>query len=131
MTGGSLKYLLKEGVRNLWTNRLMTFASVGVLTACLLIVGIAMLFSENVNAIVGYVEEQNEIVAFWIKIIQKKKINRLRKSWNSYLTWRRSSILTRIRFGRLKRKNWETPPLCWRKTEIIPITLISQYVKKI
>lgn len=64
MAGGSIKYLLKEGVRNLWTNRLMTMASVGVLTACLLIVGVAMLFSQNVNSVVGYVEEQNEIVAF-------------------------------------------------------------------
>ena len=64
MTGGSLKYLLKEGVRNLWTNRLMTFASVGGLTACLLIVGVAILFSQNADSIVDYVEEQNEIVAF-------------------------------------------------------------------
>ncbi len=64
MNGGSLKYLFKEGVKNLWTNRLMTFASVGVLTACLLIVGFAMLFSQNVNSMVGYLEDQNEIVVF-------------------------------------------------------------------
>ena len=64
MKGGSAKYLIKEGFRNLWTNRLMTFASVGVLTACLLLVGFAVLFSENVSSIVGYVEEQNELVAF-------------------------------------------------------------------
>lgn len=64
MKGGSAKYLVKEGFRNLWINRLMTFASVGVLTACLLLVGFAMLFSDNVSSIVGYVEEQNELVAF-------------------------------------------------------------------
>ena len=64
MSGGGLKYLLKEGVKNLWTNRLMTFASVGVLTACLLIVGFAMLFSQNVNSMVGYLEDQNEIVVY-------------------------------------------------------------------
>lgn len=64
MTGGSFKYLVKEGARNLWSNRLMTFASVGVLTACLLIVGFAMLFSENVASVVDYLESQNEIVAF-------------------------------------------------------------------
>lgn len=64
MSGGGLKYLLKEGVKNLWTNRLMTFASGGVLTACLLIVGFAMLFSQNVNSMVGYLEDQNEIVVY-------------------------------------------------------------------
>lgn len=64
MRSGSIRYLLKEGVRNLWTNRLMTFASMGVLTACLLLVGFAMLLSDNVNSIVGYIEDQNELVAF-------------------------------------------------------------------
>ncbi len=64
MRSGSIRYLLKEGVRNLWTNRLMTFASMGVLTACLLLVGFAMLFSDNINSIVGYIEDQNELVAF-------------------------------------------------------------------
>ena len=64
MKGGSARYLIKEGFRNLWINRLMTFASVGVLAACLLLVGFAMLFSDNVNSIVGYVADQNELVAF-------------------------------------------------------------------
>ncbi|MBQ4153499.1 MAG: permease-like cell division protein FtsX, partial [Oscillospiraceae bacterium] len=64
MNIGNIKYLLKEGVRNLWTNRLMTLASVGVLTACLMLVGYAMLFSDNVNSIVGYIEDQNEMVVF-------------------------------------------------------------------
>lgn len=64
MNIGNLKYLLKEGVRNLWTNRLMTLASIGVLTACLMMIGFAMLFSDNVNNIVGYIEEQNEMVVF-------------------------------------------------------------------
>ncbi len=64
MNIGNLKYLLKEGLRNLWANRLMTLASVGVLTACLLLIGCAILFSDNVNSVVGYVEDQNEIVVF-------------------------------------------------------------------
>lgn len=64
MKGSSLKYLMKEGARNLWSNRLMSFASVGVLTACLLLVGFAILFSANVNNFVNYIENQNEMVVF-------------------------------------------------------------------
>ncbi len=30
--------------------------------ACLLLIGIAVLFSLNVNSIVGFVEDQNEVV---------------------------------------------------------------------
>lgn len=64
MRGASIKYLFKEGIRNLWSNRMMTLASVGVLTACLLIVGFAMLFSVNITSVVGFIEDQNEIVAY-------------------------------------------------------------------
>lgn len=37
----SFRYLLKEGLRNLWRNRIMSLTSIGVLTTCLLIVGAA------------------------------------------------------------------------------------------
>lgn len=57
-------YLLKEGARNVVSNKLMSLASIGVLMACLLLIGSATLFSLNVNSIVRYVEQQNEVVAF-------------------------------------------------------------------
>lgn len=64
MRGSSFGYLIKEGAKNVWVNRLMSVASVGVLTACLLLIGGAVLFSVNVNSIVGYVESQNEVKVF-------------------------------------------------------------------
>lgn len=57
-------YLFKEGARNVFSNKLMSLASIGVLMACLLLIGSATLFSLNVNSIVRYVEQQNEVVAF-------------------------------------------------------------------
>ncbi len=64
MKASSFGYLLREGARNVWVNRMMSVASVGVLTACLLLIGGALLFSINVNGIVGYVESQNEVKVF-------------------------------------------------------------------
>lgn len=64
MRASSFRYLVKSGVKNLWNNRMMTIASVGTLIACLLIVGFAVLFSINVDSIVEYMGQQNEIVAF-------------------------------------------------------------------
>ena len=61
---GSFAYLLKQGAKNTYLNKAMSFASVGVLTACLVLVGLATLFSENVKSIVGYVQQQNEIVIY-------------------------------------------------------------------
>ena len=60
----SFRYLLKTGLKSLWHNRLMTLASIGTLVACLLIVGLAVLFSINIDSIIEYLGEQNEVVVF-------------------------------------------------------------------
>ncbi len=64
MKASGLGYLFKEGVRNLWANRLMSAASIGVLTACLLLIGASTMFSLNIRNMMDYVESQNEIVVF-------------------------------------------------------------------
>ncbi len=61
MRASSFKYLLGEGARSIWVNRLMSFASVGVMVSCLLLIGGAILLSENVLAFVGIAQEQNEV----------------------------------------------------------------------
>ena len=60
----SIKYLTGEGVKNAWVNRLMTLASVGVLVACMVVIGLAILISENVNKAVGNLEQQNVVMAY-------------------------------------------------------------------
>ena len=57
-------YLLKQGAKNVWINRLMSIACIGVMTACLLIVGASMLVSLNITRFMGYIESQNEVVVF-------------------------------------------------------------------
>ncbi len=57
----SLKYLSKEGLKNIWSNRTMSFASVGVLVSCLLLTGAAVLFSMNINAAMKSIEGNNSV----------------------------------------------------------------------
>ncbi|MBQ3876220.1 MAG: permease-like cell division protein FtsX [Oscillospiraceae bacterium] len=57
-------YLIRQGLRNLWLNRLMSVASAGVLTVCFLLIGAASLFSYNMRAFAHGVEKQNELVVF-------------------------------------------------------------------
>ncbi len=49
MNLSGLGYLLKEGIKSIWTNRMMSIASVGVLISCLLLTGAASLLSLNVS----------------------------------------------------------------------------------
>lgn len=61
---GSVKYLVGEGFKNTWTNRLMSLASVGVLVACMVVIGLAILISENVTLALGRLEEQNVVMVY-------------------------------------------------------------------
>ncbi len=57
-------YLIKEGVKSVWNNRMMSAASIGVLVSCLLITGAAMLVSLNVRSVVEQVGKDNQITVF-------------------------------------------------------------------
>ncbi len=60
----SLRYLIREGVRNIWQNRFMAIASVAVLVVCLLLTGSAYLVLANVGNAFDWVYGQNVIVVF-------------------------------------------------------------------
>lgn len=64
MTGSSLKYLIKEGFRNTWTNRMMSIASICVLLSCLVLIGSASMLFLNINSVVERVEQENVIMVF-------------------------------------------------------------------
>lgn len=59
-----LRYLTKEGFRNLKVNRLMTVASVTVLFSCLLLVGIAFMMLVNIETFINSVEQENVIMVY-------------------------------------------------------------------
>ncbi len=61
---GSIRYLTKEGFRNVWVNRLMSIASVCVLMSCLILTGISFLLFVNVQSLLDSVDAQNVIVVF-------------------------------------------------------------------
>lgn len=60
----SFFYLVKQGFKNLWNNRLMSLASVGVLISCMLLIGAAALLSVNISSIVEAVEDQSEAIVY-------------------------------------------------------------------
>ena len=68
-------YLTKEGVRNVWSNRLMSVASVAVLTSCLLLIGVAFLLFANINVALKDVQEQNIIMVYLDDNISEEDIN--------------------------------------------------------
>lgn len=72
MNFSGTRYLLKEGLKNVWSNRMMSFASIGVLVSCLLITGAAALFSLNIGNMMGELEGNNVI-----RVILKDEVQNL------------------------------------------------------
>ena len=60
----NIGYLTKEGFKGIFKHGFMSFASVTIIMACLLIMGVFTLLSMNINSIISELEQQNEIVAF-------------------------------------------------------------------
>ncbi len=64
MNISSIGYLFKEGLKNIWSNRMMSLASLVVLASCLIITGSAVLISFNVQSVISSVDNDNEITVF-------------------------------------------------------------------
>ena len=60
----NLRYLTKEGFRNVVVHKLMTVASVTVMLSCLLLIGGAFLIYANIQSVIERVGEQNVIMVF-------------------------------------------------------------------
>lgn len=60
----SMNYLFKQGMKNVWTNRIMSVASLCILSVSLLLIGFTLLFVANINRFVSGIENKNEVVIF-------------------------------------------------------------------
>ena len=57
-------YLIKEGIKSIFTHGFMSFASVTIIVACLIIMGSFSLLSFNIDSMISDMEQDNEILAF-------------------------------------------------------------------
>ena len=60
----NLRYLTREGFRNIRVHKLMTVASITVMLSCLLLIGGAYLIYVNIQSVIDRVGEQNVIMVF-------------------------------------------------------------------
>ncbi len=60
----SFGYVITEGLRGIFLHGFMSFAAVGVIVACLLIMGSFTLLAVNITALIAEQEQKNEITAY-------------------------------------------------------------------
>ena len=64
MKMNNLSYLMKEGIRSIFSHGLMSFASVCVTVACLIIVGSFSILMYNLNLMVEELNQTNEVICY-------------------------------------------------------------------
>lgn len=62
MKVSSFKYLVNQGFKGIWKNRMMTFASFCILLVSLLMVGVSVLTALNLTRIIGGIEDKSEVI---------------------------------------------------------------------
>ena len=70
----SMNYLVRQGFRSVWVNRLMSVATIGVLLTSFLLVGAAFLLTQNIDRMIAYTETQNDTTIFIIDETPEEEI---------------------------------------------------------
>lgn len=76
----SVRYLTIEGLKNIWLHRLMTLASVCVLVACMLLIGVAVLLSINIDAAFGDLKDNNIVMVSLKDDVDEKEAKEIENS---------------------------------------------------
>ncbi len=79
----NLRYLTREGFRNVRTHKLMTVASITVMVSCLILIGGAYLVWVNIQSVIDRVGEQNVIMVFVQDEATKEQEKQLQDQLNS------------------------------------------------
>jgi Cell division protein len=74
-----LRYFIKEGMRSIWVNRMMSFASVLVLCVCLVMLGTTFLTTFNISNFITELESKNQIMVYLQKTVGPAGVGSIEK----------------------------------------------------
>lgn len=72
-----VKYLVDQGVENVWKNKMMAFATFCVLLISLMLVGASILFYINIDSMIGGISDKNEIAVFVNDDVNEERLNEI------------------------------------------------------
>ena len=86
---------MKEGFLSIFTHGFMSFASVCVIIACLVIMGSFSLLAVNIDAIIEGLEQQNQIMAFVDESLSEEEARALESQIQALPNVRETQFMTR------------------------------------
>jgi cell division transport system permease protein len=74
----TIKFIIKEGIANTWKNKLMCLASMGTVVASLIILGMFILISQNIELMLSQIDSNQQVKAFLVSNITQEKIDEVK-----------------------------------------------------
>ncbi|SHI70396.1 cell division protein FtsX [Geosporobacter subterraneus DSM 17957] len=79
----TVSYMIRQGFKGLWRNRMMTFASIGSVASALIILGIVFMIILNINSLAETAKGQFDSIQLYLKDdLDQKKIDEIGKTVN-------------------------------------------------
>ncbi|MTI55498.1 permease-like cell division protein FtsX [Geosporobacter ferrireducens] len=76
----TVSYMMRQGVKGLWRNRMMTFASIGSVASALVILGIVFMIVLNINSLAETAKGQFDSIQLYLKDdLDQKEIDEIGK----------------------------------------------------
>lgn len=80
----TISYMMRQGVKGLWRNRMMTFASIGSVASALIILGIVFMIVLNINSLAETAKGQFDSIQLYLKEgLDQAQIDEIGKSVNN------------------------------------------------
>ncbi len=95
MRGNRFTYYIREGINSIFTHGFMSFASVCIIVACLIIMGSFTLLALNVDNVIDTMESQNVLMAFVDDSYSQDEARGIQSSINALPNVNRSYFVTR------------------------------------
>lgn len=88
-------FLIRSGVKSIFTHGFMSFASVTIIMACLIIMGSFSLVAVNINRVIDDLEDQNQVLAFVDESLTVRQAEALQSKVDAVDNVRKSEFVTR------------------------------------
>ena len=118
-------YLFREGFRSITTHGFMSFASVTIIIACLVIMGSFSLLAVNIDALIDKLESENEMLAFVDENLSGKDALELENAVSSVPNVSKVEFVTREQAMEEFKKGYENNALF---EDIDPTVFRDRYV---
>ena len=112
MSKHNIFYFAHEGAYNMFSHGFMSFASIGITVACLIIMGTFTLVAVNANAMLEEMEAQNQILAFVDKGLSEAEARAMEQELRSVPNVAGVTFISNVEAAEAFRSRYEDDELC-------------------